>query len=262
MNFFSKILKFCKNFYYFIINKPKIAFLFDLKHNFVIFLFYNKGKNMTEFLHNLFATVFNDNVILATILIAMLPVIELRGAIPFATNSGFWGNLAMSQWTAFGWSLLGSSAIVPIIALIFLPLINWLKRTKLFGRLATAIENRVKNKTNSIENAEEKSKIFSKSYWKKMLAVFIFVAVPLPFTGVWTGTCVAVFIGLDYLSTCFSVIGGNIIAGLLITLILEFFPWLNDWLFYFFLILIALIILYEVITYFIKKRKAQKDVQE
>ena len=95
---------------------------------------------MTEFLHNLFATVFNDNIILATILISMLPVIELRGAIPFATNPGFWNSLAMNQWTAFGWSLLGSSAIVPIIALIFLPIINWLKKTKLFGKLALAIE--------------------------------------------------------------------------------------------------------------------------
>ena len=113
---------------------------------------------MTEFLHNLFATIFNDNIILATILISMLPVIELRGAIPFATNPGFWGSLAMNQWEAFGWSWLGSSLIVPIIALIFLPLINWLKRTKWFGKIALVIENRVKSKTSNIENAEEKSK--------------------------------------------------------------------------------------------------------
>ena len=214
---------------------------------------------MTEFLHNLFATVFNGNVVLATILIAMLPVIELRGAIPFATNPGLWGSLAMHQWEAFGWSLLGSSIIVPIIALIFLPIINWFKKTKLFGKLALAIENRVKSKTTDIEGAQEKSKLFSKFYWKKLLAVFIFVAIPLPFTGVWTGTCVAVFIGLDYVSTCVTVIGGNIVAGLLITLILEFFPWLNGWLFYIFLILIALIIVYEIIKHFIKRHKAQKN---
>ena len=217
---------------------------------------------MTEFLHNIFATVFNDNVILATILISMLPVIELRGAIPFATNPGFWNSLAMNQWTAFGWSLLGSSSIVPIIALIFLPIINWLKKTKLFGKLAFAIENRVKSKTSNIENAEEKSKRFSKSYWKKMLAVFVFVAIPLPFTGVWTGTCVAVFIGLDYISTCLSVITGNIVAGLLITLILQFFPWLNNWLFYIFLIIIAIFIIYETTRYLLKKKRAQKEKQE
>ena len=217
---------------------------------------------MTEFLNNLFATIFNDNIILATMLIAMLPVIELRGAIPFATNPGFWGDLAMNQWTAFGWSLLGSSTIVPIIALIFLPIINWLKKTKLFSKMALAIENRVKSKTANIENAEEKSKRFSKSYWKKMLAVFIFVAVPLPLTGVWTGTCIAVFIGLDYLSSCISVIGGNIVAGLLITLILEFFPWLNNWLFYIFLIIIAVIILYELVKFLVNRKKEARRKED
>lgn len=214
---------------------------------------------MTEFLHNLFATVFNGNVILATILIAMLPIIELRGAIPFATNPGFWGGFALNQWEAFGWSLLGSSAIVPIIALLFLPIINWLKKTKLFKKLALYIEDRVKSKSSNIEKADEKSKRFSKAYWKKLLAIFIFVAVPLPFTGVWTGTCIAVFVGLDYMSTCISVICGNIVAGLLITLILQFFPWLNNWLFYIFLILIAVVVIYEIIKIVINKKRAQRN---
>lgn len=217
---------------------------------------------MTEFLHNLFATLFNDNVILATVLISMIPIIEIRGAIPFATNSGFWQSLALNQWQAYGWGLLGSSLVVPVIALIFLPLINWLKKTRLFKKLAISIENRVKSKTEGIENAEEKSERFSKAYWKKLLAVFIFVAVPLPLTGVWTGTCIAVFIGLDYISTCLTVIGGNVVAGLLITLILEFFPWLNDWLFYIFLILIVVVIVFEIVKHFIGKHKAQKETQK
>ena len=209
---------------------------------------------MTELIHNIFSTVFGNNVILATILIAMVPVIELRGAIPFATNPGFWGNFAMNNWTAFGWSLLGSSVIVPIIALMSIPLINWLKQTKLFGKLAVTLENRIKSKASTIDGAEENGKKFSKSYWKKMIGVFVFVAIPLPLTGVWTGTCVALFVGLDFISTCISVICGNIIAGLLITLILQFFPWLNDWLFYIFLIIIALVLLYELIKFLIQKK--------
>jgi len=217
---------------------------------------------MTEFLNNLFATIFNDNIILATILIAMLPVIELRGAIPFATNTGFWGSLAMNQWESFGWSLFGSSLVVPVIALIFLPIIKWLKKTKLFNKLATSIENNIKNKSSGIEKSDEKSKIFSKAYWKKLLAIFTFVAIPLPFTGVWTGTCIAVFVGLDYVSTCVTVIAGNIVAGLLITLILQFFPWLNDWLFYIFMVLIVLILIYGFIKYLLKKRKTNSIAQE
>ena len=217
---------------------------------------------MTEAIQKLVLSIFGGNPVLATIFIAMIPVIELRGAIPFATNPGFWGSLAMNNWTAFGWSLLGSSAIVPIIALIFLPLINWLKKTKIFGKIALAIENRVKDKTSNIENASEKSEKFSRSYWKKLLAVFVFVAIPLPFTGVWTGTCVAVFVGLDYISTCLTVIAGNVVAGLLISLILQFFPWLNDWLFYIFLILIVLIIIYEIVKHIIKNKRAQNKKED
>ena len=216
---------------------------------------------MTEFLHNVFATVFDSNIILATLLIATLPIIELRGAIPFATNTGIWKSLSMTQWQAFGWSFLGSSAIVPILALLLIPIIRWLKSTKLFGKLAIAFENRIKNKTLNIEKANEKSKKFGKTYWKKMLAIFMFVAIPLPLTGVWTGTCIAVFIGLDYWSTCFSVILGNATAGLIITLILEFFPWLNDWLLYIFLILVVVFIMFEILKYYITKRRAQKNKQ-
>jgi uncharacterized membrane protein len=217
---------------------------------------------MTEFLNNLFSTIFGDNIILATILIAVVPVIELRGAIPFATNPGFWASLAMNQWQAFGWSLLGSCAVVPILALLFFPIINWLKKTKLFSKLAIGIENRVKSKSASISTETSDNSRFGKNYWKKLLGVFLFVAVPLPFTGVWTGTCIAVFLGLDFVSTCLSVISGNIVAGLLITLILQFFPWLNDWLFYIFLIIIAVILIVELIKFFVRKKVAQKEKQE
>ncbi len=213
---------------------------------------------MTEFLHNIFASVFNNNVILATILISILPVIEIRGALPFATNPGFWAEHVLTNWEAYGWSLLGSSLIVPILALLFLPLIRLLKKVKIFRNLANTVENRVKSKASGIEGAEEKSELFSKAYWKKFLAVFIFVAIPLPLTGVWTGTCVAVFIGLDYVSTCISVIGGNIIAGLLITLILQFFPVLNSYLFYIFIVLVLLVMVYELIKHIIKKKKANQ----
>ena len=213
---------------------------------------------MIEAIGNFFSTVFGDNVVLATIIIAMIPIIELRGAIPFATNTSLWGSVALSNWQAFGWSLLGSCLVVPIVAFIFTPIINWLKKTKLFGRLACAIENRVKSKADNIAGAEEKSKRFSRAYWKKILAVFVFVAIPLPLTGVWTGTCVAVFLGLDYLSTCITVILGNVVAGLCIALILQFFPWLNNWLLWMFLVIVLVIIVVEVIRYFIKK-KQQKN---
>ena len=211
---------------------------------------------MTEFLQNIFATIFGDNVVLATILIAMVPIIELRGAIPFAVNANLWNN-ALNDWPAFGWSLLGSCLVVPILALIFTPVIKWLKSTKIFSRLALSIENRVKNKAASIESHGIENEKFTKSYWKKMLAIFTFVAIPLPLTGVWTGTCIAVFVGLDFISTCISVTAGNVVAGLLIVTLLKIFPGLDSILIYIFLALVLLFIIYEIVAHFIKKKKSQ-----
>ncbi len=216
---------------------------------------------MTDWISGILVNIFGNNVVLATVLISMVPIFELRGAIPIGVHE-LWGSVALNNWTAFGWSLLGSSLVVPIIALIFIPIINWLKKTKLFGKLATSIEQRIKNKAEGIGGAEEKSKKFSRAYWKKVLAVFVFVAIPLPLTGVWTGTCVAVFLGLDYLTTCTTVITGNVIAGLLIALILQFFPWLNNWLIWIFLGLLLVFIIIEIIKHFIKKNKTKNNTAD
>ena len=89
---------------------------------------------MTDLIRDVFSTIFGDNVILATILIAMLPIIELRGAIPFAMSADFWGANALSNISAFWVSFIGSSLVVPILALIFIPVLNWLKKTKATNR--------------------------------------------------------------------------------------------------------------------------------
>lgn len=217
---------------------------------------------MTEFLSNLFSNIFGDNIILATVLIAMIPIMEIKGAIAFATNPGFWGELAMNNWEAMGWSLLGDCAIVPIIALVSLPLMNLLKKTKFFHKLAIGIENRIRGKSKDIEGADEKSKPFTRVWWKKVLAVFAFVSIPLPFTGVWTGTCIAVFIGLDYFTTCVIVILGNIVAGVILALMLQFFPWLNSWLFYIFIGIVLLVIVVEIIRRIVKKRKEKDGIEQ
>ena len=96
---------------------------------------------MTEFVEGIFSNIFGSNVVLATILIAMVPVIELKGAIPFSMAVDIWGINALSFFPALIYGILGSSLIVPILALIYKPVINWLKRTKLFRRIAEKIEN-------------------------------------------------------------------------------------------------------------------------
>lgn len=152
-----------------------------------------------------------NSPILATIFIAMLPIFELRGAIPFGMSSVFWGSKELSAGTAFLVGFLGSSLVVPIIALLFKPVLNWLKKTKIFSKLANKLENRIIEKSKSFENKNTRI--------KKILGIMLFVGVPLPLTGVYTGTAIAVMLGLNFFDTLFSVISGNLIAGIIISLL-------------------------------------------
>ena len=222
---------------------------------------------MTELIRDIFSTIFGDNVILATIIIAMLPIIELRGAIPFAMSIEFWGINAINNISAFLWSFLGSSFVVPIIALVFIPFVNWLKRTKLFSKFALRLESRIKQKTDKInKDAEEKSQEHiekvddnsiakqNKKTWLRVLGLFLFVAVPLPLTGVWTGTCISVMLGFNFWQTCAIVIGGNLMAGLIVTFVCSIFPAFTTIILYIFIVFVIVFLLYGCIKRILKKK--------
>ena len=211
---------------------------------------------MTEFLQNFFSSVFSDNVILATILISMIPIIELRGGIPFGMAKHIWGENALNFFDSTLFAFLGSSVIVFVLAPIIKPLINLLKKTKGFKKLATWFETRIQGKSQKIEDSAASEN--KKSKWKKIFGVFVFVAIPLPLTGVWTGTCIAAFLGLSYLETCATVITGNLCAGLITMVVSLIFKENTIYVMYVFL-LVAL----ALITYGITKAlaKAHKNKQ-
>ena len=211
---------------------------------------------MTSVLEHFFSTVFGNNVVLATILIAIVPIIELKGAIPFSMSEEIWGTFALNSWQAFLFSFIGSSLIVPVLALIYMPIIRWLKNTKLFRSIGNAIENKVNRKKDKVENKHSKTSIAI-----KVLSVFLFVAIPLPFTGVWTGTCLAVVLGLGFWLTCFTVILGNVVAGIIVTL---FSSIVSPIVFlYIFLGLIAVgIVFFTIRTMISKKITKQNDLQD
>lgn len=211
---------------------------------------------MTSVLEQFFSTIFGNNVVLATLLIAIIPIIELKGAIPFSMSSEIWGSFALNSWQAFLFSWIGSSLIVPVLALIYVPIINWLKHTKLFSHIGKAIESRLNRKKDKVENQRSKSNIII-----KIASVFLFVAIPLPFTGVWTGTCLAVVLGLSFWLTCLIVILGNIVAGLIITLFSSIVPPIVF--LYVFLCLIAIGIVFLFLKSAIEKKRAKQiDLKE
>ncbi len=210
---------------------------------------------MTEFIENIFSSIFGNNVVLATILIAFVPIIELKGAIPFSMSTEIWGSSALSLWEAFGCGLLGSCLVVPLLALIYDPLIRWLKKTKLFVNLASRFEEKVNKKKQNIEDKTKEEKSERSKFLKRFFGVFIFVAIPLPFTGVWTGTCIAVALGLGFWRSCLAVISGNVVAGIIITLITMFF---GDATLIFFYILIGIILaflLFVLVKYLVTRKR-------
>ena len=208
---------------------------------------------MSEWIKELFVAIFGSHSEIATLLISMIPIVELRGAIPFGSAVSLWGENALNLWVSFAVSVVGSSLVCIILTFAFWPLFNWFKRTKFFKKLATFIENKLNKNSKSI-NEKTKDEQNEKRILKlKFFGILLFVAIPLPLTGVWTGTCLALFVGLNKKQTLLSVIPGNVIAGLLMTMISYFFEDNTMIVFLVFLGLVVLFALYEVIKHLIVK---------
>ena len=231
---------------------------------------------MTEFIAEIFSKIFNDNVMLATMLVSMIPLMELKGGIPFGMSDAFWGAGALGRWEAFWWAYLGCSVVVVILYFLFVPIMNLLRKTKLFKGVANYVDSRIKKQSAKIEREErfeqaddivsegENVKIDNVSIKKtmyKMLGIFLFVAVPLPLTGVWMGVCISVAIGLNFWQTFISAQLGNLVAGLIISTICVIFPSFTHWLIYIFIILVVLVLIVEIIRNKIKKNKGKNKIK-
>lgn len=138
---------------------------------------------------------------LCTLIISMIPIIELRGAIPVAIFG-----LGMPWYSAFLVSVIGNIIPIPFIIWFIRPIFNWLKRFKIFAKFVSWQEKKVE------KNAE---KVMKNVKW----GLFAFVAVPLPGTGAWTGSMIASFLNLDNKKSFMPIALGVITAGVIITLI-------------------------------------------
>ena len=132
---------------------------------------------------------------------AMIPIIELRGAIPL----GAW--LEMPWWQNYLLSVLGNMIPVPFILLFITKFIGWMSRSKV--RFFNKIGNWLTAKAE-----KNRGKIEKYSFW----GVCLFVAVPLPVTGAWTGSLVAATIGMKFWKALLSCLIGVMIAGVIMTL--------------------------------------------
>lgn len=142
-----------------------------------------------------------DQAEIFVFLMAMVPVIELRGAIPLGISMG------ISPLKSTLISILGNSIIVPVLILIIRPIMNYFEKTKLFKSTIGWLKSRTLKKT--------KDKIRKYSTW----GLFLFVAVPLPTTGAWTGSMAASILKMKYKESVTSIILGVITSGTIVYII-------------------------------------------
>lgn len=139
---------------------------------------------------------------IATIIISMIPVIELRGAIPIAV-----GVFKLSYVEAFLLGCIGNILPIYFIVKFIGPVFDWLSKFKIFKKIIDWLTERT---TKKIENNEKLQNYTS-------LGLFLFVAIPLPGTGAWTGSLIANFLKLP-IKKAFPVIAAGVLGAGLIML--------------------------------------------
>lgn len=136
------------------------------------------------------------------IICSMIPIIELRGGIPLGMALG------LPWWQSFIYAVIGNILPVPFILLFIKKIIAWTTtcRIKFLNKFGNWL----------VKKAEKnREKIEKYSFW----GVCLFVAIPLPMTGAWTGTLVASVIDMKFWKALLSAFIGVLIAATVVTLI-------------------------------------------
>jgi uncharacterized membrane protein len=134
---------------------------------------------------------------LTVMITAALPIIELRGAIPVGISLG------LSTFHSTFISFIGSMIPVPILLFGIRPVFNYLKKTKLFKDMVERLTHRSLSKSDNI---------IKYGFW----GLLIFVAVPLPGTGVWSGALIATLLDMRFKLAFPAILIGNFIAAIAI----------------------------------------------
>ena len=136
---------------------------------------------------------------LITLLMAMVPVVELRGAIPYGVVAG------LSVHTAFILAVIGNLIPIPFLVVFTRKVFEWL-RTKSEG--LDRMVCRLEAKADKNKELVEKSEFFG---------LMLLVAIPLPGTGAWTGALVAAMLDMRLKRAMPAIILGVLVAGVIVT---------------------------------------------
>lgn len=140
---------------------------------------------------------------LQTMFLAMTPVNELRGTIPIALSL-----FNLPWFSAFFWAVLGN--MIPVFFLLWF----WRK-----GALFLAKKFKFIDKFFNWLFTRKSKKFYSQYKTLGDAALVLIVAIPLPFTGAWTGTIIASIFGIEYKKALGLIFAGVLIAGIIVTLL-------------------------------------------
>ena len=174
-------------------------------------------------------------------LVSMVPIVELRGAIPIAEGLG------LDIFVYYPIAIIGNMIPVPIIFLFARKVLEWGKDKKIIGKFFTWCLEKGEKGGEKLKSSAGNSGIF----W----ALLLFVGIPLPGTGAWTGTLAASFLKLDFKTSITAIALGVILAGIIMSLgskIVAILGWAG-------VIAIVAVILIIIIASVIIKKKSKKQ---
>ncbi len=135
---------------------------------------------------------------LLVFLISMVPILECRGGLLAAAGLG------VDIVKAVPICIIGNLIPVPFILWFITPIFNWMKKTRLFRPLVEKIEKKAEGKTDKLENG---------AFW----ALVLFVGIPLPGTGAWTGSLIASMLNMKFKKAFPAVIIGVLLATVIMS---------------------------------------------
>ncbi|MBS5787345.1 MAG: small multi-drug export protein [Clostridioides difficile] len=130
----------------------------------------------------------------------MVPVTELRGAIPIGIAMG------LNPFGVYILSVIGSTLVSIPLVLTFRQIMEFLKRKKLFVKIVEKIDRKIDSSMKKLKSAT-------------IIGIIIFVGIPLPTTGTWTASAIASILKMRIRDVLFGVFVGNAVAGIIVSAI-------------------------------------------
>ena len=155
------------------------------------------AQSIVAFIISIFGV--NAGKVIGIFFISLLPVIELRGSIPIGYYQG------LPWYTNMITSIIGNILPVPFILLFVVKVFEFMKKRNIMVNVIEKIEKRAMNRSESIAN-------------KEFLGLMLFVAIPFPGTGAWTGALIAALLQFDRKKSFVYIFIGVLIAASLVTL--------------------------------------------